>query len=750
MTLAKPATTDRESSDLSYQAQLLAMQAELNAMREDRCELLKIQDEYELTLEELRVHQEELRTQNEALFLAQSEVEQLSQRYEELFEQAPVGYLVLDAQAQVVQANAQACRLLGADSKKLLQHGLAHTLQAHDRQQFRETLSKAQQQPHHIQTVQLRTRLLGEVAYLLVDMSFDGEHYKLSIANISEQIRLQQHYALTTRILEEMHEGVMLADAQHRITYVNRAFSEITGYTPEEVYGQSPGILSSGKHDQHFYAAMWARIHQAGLWRGEIWNKRKNGEIYVEWLTISRMMDESSGHEFYLAVFSDISDRKYSELKLLQMAQYDSLTNLPNRSLLRDRIQQAMSFAKREHGQAVVLFLDLDKFKKVNDIYGHQEGDWVLKTVSERMASCLRGVDTLARLGGDEFAAVLVPPITELEATLVAERLIEQCQRPLESERNTYHIGASVGMAIYPGDGNDVDTLLRNADIAMYQVKHHGRGFVTRYAHDQSTVLEHRIRMESLIRRALDEDSVFLLYQPQVYALDGRLAGFEALVRIPDEQGNSLSPAAFIPVAEETGLIKQLTQSIIDKAFAQQQIWCALPGVDLVKVSINLSVHQIRDPYFADAFISKLDRTQLPTRCIGVEVTESEAIEHYNEAISLLSRLRSAGITVAIDDFGSGYSSLTHLKNLPIDVLKVDKAFIDDVPGDSSGEGLVQSVLDLAKSLQLTVVAEGVEKTDQLNWLRGQRCDIIQGYVFSPPVPVEEATDWLKKRYAFR
>lgn len=750
MTLSKPAMVVQESSELSFQTQMLAMQAELNALREDRRELLKIQDEYELTLEELRVHQEELRTQNEALFLAQSEVEQLSERYKELFEQAPVGYVVLDEQAQLVQANAQACLLLGMDSKKMKQHGLSHAFQANDRKRFRDALHSRLQQPHQIMTVELRTRLLEPVHYLLVDMVFDGEYHKLTITNISEQVRLQQHFALTTRILEEMHEGVMLTDAQHRITYVNRAFSEVTGYTPEEVYGQSPSILSSGKHDQHFYAAMWARIHQAGLWRGEIWNKRKNGEIYVEWLTISRMMDESSGHEFYLAVFSDISDRKYSELKLLQMAQYDSLTNLPNRSLLRDRIQQAMSFAKREHGQAVVLFLDLDKFKKVNDIYGHQEGDWVLKTVSERMASCLRGVDTLARLGGDEFAAVLVPPISELEATLVAERLIEQCQRPLVSERNTYHIGASVGMAIYPGDGKDVDTLLRNADIAMYQVKHDGRGFVTRYAHDQSTVLEHRNRMESLIRRALDEDSVFLLYQPQVYALDGRLAGFEALVRIPDEQGNTLSPAAFIPVAEETGLIKQLTQIIIDKVFEQQQVWCRLSGVDLVKVSINLSVYQIRDTHFADSFLAKLKQSGLPAACIGVEITESEAIEHYNEAIALLSRLRSAGITVAIDDFGSGYSSLTHLKNLPIDVLKVDKAFIDDVPGDSSGEGLVQSVLDLAKSLQLTVVAEGVEKTDQLNWLRGQRCDIIQGYIFSPPVPVEEATDWLKKRYASR
>lgn len=750
MTLSKPAMAVQESSELSFQTQMLAMQAELNALREDRRELLKIQDEYELTLEELRVHQEELRTQNEALFLAQSEVEQLSERYKELFEQAPVGYVVLDVQAQVVQANAQACRLLGADIKKLMQHGLAHTLQVHDRKHLREALTKAQQQPHAIHTLQLRTRLCDEIVHLLVDMAFDGEYYKLSIANISQQIRLQQHYALTTRILEEMHEGVMLADAQHRITYVNRAFSEVTGYTPEEVYGQSPSILSSGKHDQHFYAAMWARLYQAGLWRGEIWNKRKNGEIYLEWLTISRMTDENTSKEFYLAVFSDISDRKYSELKLLQMAQYDSLTNLPNRILLRDRIQQAISFAKREHDQAVVLFLDLDKFKKVNDIYGHQEGDWVLKTVSERMASCLRGVDTLARLGGDEFAAVLVPPISELEATLVAERLIEQCQRPLVSERNTYHIGASVGMAIYPGDGKDVDTLLRNADIAMYQVKHDGRGFVTRYAHDQSTVLEHRNRMESLIRRALDEDSVFLLYQPQVYALDGRLAGFEALVRIPDEQGNTLSPAAFIPVAEETGLIKQLTHRIIDKAVQQQQAWCSLTGIDLVKVSVNLSVHQIRDPYFADSFLAKLECSQLPTKCIGVEVTESEAIEHYNEAIELLARLRLADITVAIDDFGAGYSSLTHLKNLPIDVLKVDKAFIDDVPGDSSGESLVQSVLELAKSLQLTVVAEGVEKIDQLNWLRGQRCDIIQGYIYAPPVSVEQATDWLKKRYASR
>jgi diguanylate cyclase (GGDEF)-like protein len=406
--------------------------------------------------------------------------------------------------------------------------------------------------------------------------------------------------------------------------------------------------------------------------------------------------------------------------------------------------------AKRERSHAIVLFIDLDKFKKVNDVYGHQEGDWVLKTVSARMAECLRGVDTLARLGGDEFAVVLAPPTNELEAVMIGERLIQQCERPLVSSKNTYHIGASVGMAIYPEDGGDIDTLLRNADIAMYQVKRQGRGFVTRYQHDQSTQIEHRNRMEILLRAALEQQKVCLLYQPQVYALDGRLAGFEALVRILDEQGNFVSPADFIPVAEETGLIKQLTQQIIQLAIAQQRSWCQMPNVELVKVSINLSVYQIRDRGFGQHLLDQLADSGLMPACIGVEVTESEAIEHYDEAVRLLSRLRAAGLTVAIDDFGAGYSSLTHLKNLPVDVLKVDKAFIDDVPGDTNGENLVQSVLALAKSLQLTVIAEGVEREEQLNWLRGQRCEIIQGYIYAPPVSAEQATEWLKSRYATR
>lgn len=333
---------------------------------------------------------------------------------------------------------------------------------------------------------------------------------------------------------------------------------------------------------------------------------------------------------------------------------------------------------------------------------------------------------------------------------MIGERLIQQCERPLVSSKNTYHIGASVGMAIYPEDGGDIDTLLRNADIAMYQVKRQGRGFVTRYQHDQSTQIEHRNRMEILLRAALEQQKVRLLYQPQVYALDGRLAGFEALVRILDEQGNFVSPADFIPVAEETGLIKQLTQQIIQLAIAQQRSWCQMPNVELVKVSINLSVYQIRDREFGQHLLDQLADSGLMPACIGVEVTESEAIEHYDEAVRLLSRLRAAGLTVAIDDFGAGYSSLTHLKNLPVDVLKVDKAFIDDVPGDTNGENLVQSVLALAKSLQLTVIAEGVEREEQLNWLRGQRCEIIQGYIYAPPVSAEQATEWLKSRYATR
>lgn len=750
MTHSPQAKIGAEDSSAIYQAQILALQAELNALREDRRELLKIQDEYEYALEDLRVHQEELRTQNETLLMAQAEIDQLNDSYQQLFEYAPIGYLVLDDQQKITQANVMACQLLATEKSRLYQHGFAYAIDARDRKIMREVMLNAMQTPGQAHSFQVQTRHQTAHQHLQVDVLFDGKRYKLSLTNITQLVHLQQHYALTTRILEEMHEGVMLTDEQHHITFTNRAFSEVTGYTAAEVLGQSPGILSSGKHDQHFYAAMWARINQAGLWRGEIWNKRKNGEVYAEWLTISRLHDNNTQRDFYLAVFSDISDRKYSELKLIQMAQYDSLTNLPNRLLLRERIQQAIAMAKRERSHAIVLFIDLDKFKKVNDVYGHQEGDWVLKIVSTRMAECLRGVDTLARLGGDEFAVVLAPPTNELEAVMIGERLIQQCERPLVSSKNTYHIGASVGMAIYPEDGGDIDTLLRNADIAMYQVKRQGRGFVTRYQHDQSTQIEHRNRMEILLRAALEQQKVRLLYQPQVYALDGRLAGFEALVRILDEQGNFVSPADFIPVAEETGLIKQLTQQIIQLAIAQQRSWCQMPNVELVKVSINLSVYQIRDREFGQHLLDQLADSGLMPACIGVEVTESEAIEHYDEAVRLLSRLRAAGLTVAIDDFGAGYSSLTHLKNLPVDVLKVDKAFIDDVPGDTNGENLVQSVLALAKSLQLTVIAEGVEREEQLNWLRGQRCEIIQGYIYAPPVSAEQATEWLKSRYATR
>jgi diguanylate cyclase (GGDEF)-like protein/PAS domain S-box-containing protein len=739
----KPDLTDNQA----LIQQILTLQTEVNALREDRAALLMSQDEQYAVIEDLNIHKEELRVQNETLEIAQEAIQELESSYHSLFEHAPTGYVVIDVAGRVIDINKVGLSLLKRDTDNFCRKHFNVTLNKYDRQSFHDHLRQAFSNPERIVRGHFRIKDTEPQSVLLLEswVTANSPHCRTSMTDISELLGIKQNLQLTRRILEEMHEGVMIADHNLKIIFVNHAFSEVTGYTQEEVIGKTPTILSSGRHDKYFYQSLWQKVNQIGFWRGEIWNKRKNGEVYPEWLSINRIYSREDESEHYIAVFTDITDRKTSELKLIQMAHYDLLTDLPNRFLLRERTQQAMNLAKRENGEMCLLFIDLDKFKKINDTYGHQEGDWVLQEVATRMQTSVRDNDTLARLGGDEFAMVINAPTSELNALAICQRIIDLCEQPITIEQRTHHISASIGIAIYPHDGLDLDTLLRHADIAMYEVKTAGRGRAIRYQHDHEAELIMRQKVEYELRDAISAKRVSLVYQPQVLSVSGQLVGFEALVRIYDQQGKTLMPMQFIPIAEETGLIIELSQQITHLALAQQRQWIE-QGHHPVKLSINLSVAQLRQANFAQNFTDLVNAYALDPSLIGVEITESMAMDNYNQTLEIMKTLRNKGFSIAIDDFGAGHSSLTHLKQLPFDLLKIDKAFIDDTPHDEGSNALVKSIIDMAKGLHLDVIAEGVESQAQLDWLKGQRCNMIQGYIFSRPLNVEDATCWLGKQ----
>ena len=732
--------------------QMLALQAEVNALREDRAALIAIQDDYEGVIEDLHIHQEELKAQNEALEQSQQDIIRLQNNYHELFEHAPIGYVIINQDIEIQEINKLGISILNRKLNNLCFRPMDFCIEKQDREIFRQHIRAAFQHPDEVQRIQVQVRNTEPKRIILIESLFISNQAhrscRCTLTDISDILNLQEDLLLNQRILEEMHEGVMIANPQGKIVFVNRAFSEVTGYSKQEAMGQSPSLLSSAQHDARFYREMWHRINESGLWRGEIWNKRKTGEVYPEWLSISALTNSQNQIDYYLAIFSDISDRKSSELKLRQLAHHDVLTDLPNRLYFIENLRQYIANGYRQKSCFAVLFIDLDKFKKVNDTFGHLEGDLVLKEASERMLSCIRETDTLARLGGDEFAIIMAPPVTEEGSLVMAQRIVDACREPFVFKEHRHYIGASVGIAHFPEDGRDTETLLRHADLAMYQVKASGRGHIQRYQKDSEQVALERTRLEVLLRYAIDKNQVELFYQPQIFTTTELLLGFECLVRIRDETQQFVAPSLFIPIAEETGLIIPLSEIIIDLALSQQQAWQEVCCGKLPKLSINLSVQHLKQQNFTTYFLERVAYWQVDPATIAVEVTESEAILNYNEIFEPLEILRSRGIKVAIDDFGTGYSSLAHLKSLPIDILKIDKIFIDDVPGDIGAENLVKSILSLAKGRDLVVIAEGVEEDKQLAWLRGQYCDAVQGYIFSKPLDKQVATNWLKTHYA--
>ncbi|MES9993031.1 MAG: EAL domain-containing protein [Candidatus Thiodiazotropha sp.] len=569
-------------------------------------------------------------------------------------------------------------------------------------------------------------------------------HFIAVKEDVTTQKRAEDQLRMNATVFDTTSEGIMVTDADNVIKTVNPAFTRITGYSAEEVIGQSPSILSSGRHNEEFYEELWDSVLHKRYWSGEVWNRRKDGSVFPEWLSIAAIPDEDGVAKEYVAVFSDISKHKENEEQIRYQANYDALTGLPNRSLLSDRLEQAIGSALREKWKLAILFIDLDQFKMVNDTFGHVMGDELLQLVAERIGDSVRESDTVARFGGDEFV-ILLQDINEMDAVAnLATKVIDKITKVFTLYERDIYIGASVGITIFPDDAMSADSLLRNADMAMYQAKERGRNnyqFFT--ASMQQQTLE-RQQLELDLRLAVDRGELELYYQPVVDAEFGKVISVEALLRWNHPHRGIIYPGVFIPLAEDSGLIGPIGERVIRDACQQLSKW-QKAGHQELNMAVNLSSRQRELGLEVGYLREVLQEASIDPGMLTMEITESLLMRDTEEAIKWLSSFKALGVNLSVDDFGTGYSSLSYLKRFPMDILKIDRSFINDLPHDVDDASLVKTIVAMAQSLSLRLVAEGVETREQAEFLVNNGCTNLQGYYYAKPMSAKAMTSWLQQ-----
>ncbi|MGE7688731.1 putative bifunctional diguanylate cyclase/phosphodiesterase [Lysinibacillus sp. NPDC097214] len=561
-----------------------------------------------------------------------------------------------------------------------------------------------------------------------------------------EKLNLISKYptALMTKIFENVSEGIMITDKDKRIELVNPAFEFVTGYKRNEVIGKTPAVLQSGVHELQFYLDMWQEIRQEGIWQGEIWNRRKTGDVYPEWLSIVGVANDEGEITNYCGIFSDLSERKFVENELEKRLLTDSLTEVSNRFAYIDRMDNLLeSTSAISHSvQHAVYFLDLDRFKQINDTLGHAVGDTILVEVAKRLKTLLKNKDIIARYGGDEFIITLTNVKNAKEAANFAEQIIGIIEQPLDINGQDIFISTSIGISMYPIDGETTEQLIHCADKAMSYSKKNGLNDYAFYFDELKTDSQRVLILDSELRRAIESREFELHFQPKISMGNGEIQGVEALIRWKSESLGFVSPAEFIPYAEETGLIIPLSEVIIEKA-CEAVIEMRQSGYK-TPVAINISSIHFKQQNFLDSVQAILERYNTPANNFEIEVTERTVMNSANETVSKLERLKKMGFKISIDDFGTGYSSLSYLVRFPLDYLKIDRSFIQHIGSLEEKQAVVDAIIQMSHRLKMKVVAEGVEQAQQVDILRKMNCDIIQGYYYSKPLPLHELLKFLE------
>jgi diguanylate cyclase (GGDEF)-like protein/PAS domain S-box-containing protein len=563
--------------------------------------------------------------------------------------------------------------------------------------------------------------------------------------DISREYENQRRLQQANTALRQLAEGVVVADTEGKVVAVNQAFCEITGYQDKDVLGKTPAILASGKHDKAFYEQMWNSILDLGFWEGEIWNRRKDGEIYPEWLKITVMEDDDGKRSGFVGVFSDITELRRNESRLRDLAYHDQLTGLYNRTAFIELLEHSLHRAQRRSEKLAVLFLDLDRFKRINDTLGHSVGDELLREMAKRLRGIIRGEDEVARLGGDEFTILLEDVQNTSGAVAVANKVLDIMRQPFHLKSNKLDISVSIGISMFPRDGSDAATLLKNSDAAMYLAKRDGRDRCRRFVRGMDYASLKLLELEQELHQALQKDELVLFYQPKVAIPSGRVIGLEALIRWQHPKRGLLAPFHFLHVAEEAGLMEQITEKVLKIATNQRAKW-KKEGIENVSVAVNLDTQFLKRSDAEKILDQAVKQAGIEPHDLELEIVETAMVQEPHHR-ALWQHLSELGFRISIDDFGTGESSLTRLKTLPVGILKVDQSFVRDLEQDENDRAIVQTVIAMANTLGKEVIAEGVETEAQLRFLYQSGCRKIQGYYFSRPVPSNEIEPMFKTNF---
>ncbi len=705
---------------------------------------------------QIRLRQAELEAENEALRKSAAELRQSETWAKLILDTLPTPMLVVDEQGRVARANAGAeatfgyppGAMQGLGVEALMPErfrtghaghwaGFAQTPQTLAMSQDRDVRGLRRDGSEFPCEIHLTALHLGEHRFIVV-----------SAIDISERRRADEELRIAA-IAFESQSGMLVTDPQGVIIRVNRAFSRHHGYTAAEAVGQTPRLLRSNRHTPEFYAAMWAAINARRRWQGRIWNRHKGGLVFAEWLTITAVTAADGSVTHYLGTYSDITENTDAEAQIHRLAFYDSLTGLPNRVLLQDRLSQALASTSRSGLQGAILFLDLDNFKTVNDTRGHDAGDQLLVEVSRRLLSAVRESDTVARLGGDEFVIILEELGAKADeaaalAKQIGDKLCAALTLPFSIDGNEIHCTASLGIALFYVE-QTVEELLKHADLAMYHAKTAGRNSLRFFDPAMQARLDERHALETELRKSLALRQLHLHYQPQIDAA-GRIIGAEALLRWQHPLRGPIAPDTFIPLAEESGLILPIGHWILETACAQLAAWAGHDSTRGLVLAVNVSARQFRQADFVDQARSILAGSGADPTRLKLELTESMVLHNVEDTIHKMEQLKALGISFSMDDFGTGYSSLAYLARLPLDQLKIDRSFVLNLPDHVNQGIIVRAIITLGRSLALEVVAEGVETEGQREFLERHGCHAYQGYLYSRPLPVERFEAFLASR----
>ncbi|MBI2305777.1 MAG: EAL domain-containing protein [Rhodocyclales bacterium] len=586
-----------------------------------------------------------------------------------------------------------------------------------------------------------RRKKSGEVFWAGMSLSTiigdDGEPLGLvsHLTEITHRRATEEQLRLQARVIDKSEQGILITDADEKIVFVNAAFTQITGYTAEEALGKTPDLLRSGVHSSDFRAEVRAAMTGAGPWQGEIVGKRKNGELFPQSVSISVVRNEAGEVTHAFSVFSDISVLRATEERMRQLANYDTLTGLPNRTQLNQLVGQALASARRNETHGALLVIDLFRFTSINDALGSEVGDALLREVGGRLRCALRNEDVLARVGGDEFVVALLDIRKREHSAFVAQKLLRVLGEPFLIAGHKLYVGAAIGISVYPGDGLETADLLRFADVAMKRVQKSGDTGYLFYSPEMDRRARENLRLEGELRTALVNGDLQLHYQPKVSLRSGRIVGSEALLRWRHPMEGMIGPAVFVPIAEETGLIFDIGEWVLDEACRQLRAWLDA-GIAARPVAVNISARQF-DAHLPARIQAALDRHRIEARLLRLEITESLLVRVPELVIPIMNELVAMGLALALDDFGTGYSSLAYLKKFPISTLKIDRAFVIGIPGDDNDCAIARAIVTMSQQLRQETVAEGVETEAQMRFLQALGCDQLQGYLFSPPVAAD-------------